>query len=192
VLGALLAALTVWQTPRRVRSVVICILCAVAGFAFFYAVLAAWGFNSVATFSMALHNQAQHLKDLYRPYPKTIWDDLQDFALGCGWIAWLLAIFLFIAARSRPKKQIILAAICIGQIILLAVTGLMQTETARTWCFLLPLLAISVGLEFSTWPRGARFVAIVAMWLILCLVGQNMKFIFKPAEQAIPLKGQSR
>jgi hypothetical protein len=188
VLGAFLAAITVTHliaAPRK-RAVEIakCVLIAIAALVAFYLLhYVLTGFNPIATFVEALRNQREHLKHLHRPYPKTILDDLQDFALGSGWIAWILVIFLLTRARSTPKNQLVLALLCIGQIVLLAVTGLMQTETARTWCFLLPLLAIPVGLELATWPRTPRLVAIVAMWLILGLVAQNMKFIFLPAEQ---------
>src|SRR5262249_3405403 len=147
ILGALLAAITVTHliaAPRkRAVEVAKCVLAAIAVLVASYMLLFALsGFNAIATFLEALRNQREHLTHLHRPYPKTILDDLLDFALGSGWIGWLLAAFLFARARSMSKSQILLAVLCIAQIVLLAITGLMQTETARTWCFLLPLLAI--------------------------------------------------
>ena len=104
--------------------------------------------------------------------------DLQDFALGFGWLAVVLLAFLF-TERTEPRRML-LAMICVAQPIVVAATGLMQTETARTWCFMLPLVAVPVGLELSRWPVRARWIVYAAMWLILCLIGQNMIFIFNP------------
>jgi hypothetical protein len=184
VLGAILAALTVAQARGRVAQILKLIAVALSGVAGFYALLlAATGFDPFATFVQALHCQADHLNDLYRPYPKTIVDDLADFALGAGWLGWLLIIFFLVRWRSHPARETWLVALCVAQLVLVATTGLLQTETARTWCFLLPLLAIGVGLELRDWSRWPRFAVIALMWLMLCLVGQNMKFIFKPSEQ---------
>jgi hypothetical protein len=183
VLGAFLVALTVLHivaAPRKwAGPSAKLIVAAFASMVGFYVVLYSFtGFNPVATFVQALQMQAEHLQHLYRPYPKTIFDDLADFALGAGWLGVILALF---AITRKPTRTLVL--LCLGQLVLVAITGLMQTETARTWCFLLPLLAIPVGLELSNWSRVPRFAAIAMMWLILCLVGQNMKFIFKPMEQ---------
>jgi hypothetical protein len=191
VLGAFLAAITiahrVFMPGRSSVEIVRRIMAAMAGFVVVYLLLYVFaGFNPVATFLQALHNQAEHLSHLHRPYPKTIWDDLVDFALGSGWIGCLLAIF-FVGFTERSRARWILALLCIGQLLLVAASGLLLTETARTWCFLLPLLAIPVGLELASWGRWQRFCAVAAMWVILCGVGQNLKFIFKPAEQSAAL-----
>ena len=64
------------------------------------------GYDPIATFESAWRNQhallAQHADE--RPYPTTIWNDLLDFALGTGWISFLLTGFT-IAASVRRMEQ---------------------------------------------------------------------------------------
>ena len=69
--------------------------------------------------------------------------------------------------KSRWKRRLLI----------LALIGLMQAETARIWLFLLPMLILPAAAELSSWRRGAIAV-FVAMWLMLCLLGQNMAFMF--------------
>ena len=57
-------------------------------------------------------------------------------------------------------------------------TRQLQAETARVWCFLLPLLMIPAASELSRWPRGMQLAVFIAIWLLLCLVGQNMTFMY--------------
>jgi hypothetical protein len=121
---------------------------------------AATGFDPIATFRAALETQKMHLKDLVRPYPRTIVDDLQDFALGCGWLGVLLAILSLFGPRDDEvrRRDRALTILCFGQLVLLAVTGLMQTETARTWCFLTPLVALPAWRTHRTQPIDERDV----------------------------------
>jgi hypothetical protein len=58
------------------------------------------------------------------------------------------------------------------------VLGLMQAETARIWCFLLPVLILPAAAEVSRWPRRAQIAVFGAMWMLLCLVGQNLTFMY--------------
>jgi len=55
-----------------------------------------------------------------------------------------------------------------------ALTGLIQAETARVWIFLLPLLMIPAGLELSRWPPRLRAVAHVAMIAVTIALYANM------------------
>jgi len=111
-----------------------------------------------------------------RPYPATILFDLTDFALGCGWIGYLLVIFHVLQKLHRQHPRLVMLAM--AQIMVVAVTGLLQSETARVWNFMLPLLLIPVGLELSRWPVGARLLCYAALALITTVIYQKMVFIY--------------
>jgi hypothetical protein len=191
VLGAFLASYSLYFVLRdpafrssRGRLVARQMLVAAAVLlAFYIALFTATGFDPIATFRTALANQAHLTHDLPRRYPVTIWFDLQDFALGCGWLSVALVVFYLSRQGAEAKTFVWL---CAGQIVLLAVTGLIQAETARTWCFLMPLVALPAGLELARWPMRSRVAVVVMMWLILAVVGQNLKFIFEPSEGGNP------
>ena len=182
VLGALLGAATVafvaQSRGERIRSVVQSIVIALATLAGIYLLLNLLiGFSAVQVFRTALVEQGKHLSSLVRPYPRTIVFDLTDFALGAAWIPWILAL-MGLLNREAPKQTRLWAALCLAQIVLIALLGLMQAETARIWCFLLPLLILPAAAELSRWPRKAQLAVFGAMWMLLCFVGQNLTFMY--------------
>ena len=82
----------------------------------------------------ALENQARHSATLGRPWPATIPFDLLDFALGTGWLSFLLIGFGLARWRKRAMEKLDwVVLLCLGQIVLVAVAGLIPTETARVW-----------------------------------------------------------
>jgi hypothetical protein len=140
------------------------------------------GFNPLATLRVAMENQRQLAVEWNRPYPQTLPFDLLDFALGAGWIALLPVAFALVHPRrsstSDPRdltRPLVLLAL--AQVLIVAITGLLQGETARVWAFMLPLLALPVGVEVSRWPARGRTVFYIAMLLILAVLCQNMTFI---------------
>jgi len=137
------------------------------------------GFDPIATFRTALHDQSRNLRELARPYPRTIVWDLFDFALGTGWISVLLAVFAIDRSRSRglSGRERWLIALALAQIVAVALTGLLQTETARVWLFMAPLLMIPVGLELQHWKKSHVLTAYGSLWLVLSAITQNMVFI---------------
>jgi hypothetical protein len=68
--------------------------------------------------------------------------------------------------------------LCIGTPLLAALTALIQTETARVWIFLLPLLLLPAAIELRRYPPRARAVVYTMLFGIVLLVGQNMKFLW--------------
>jgi hypothetical protein len=182
VLGALLGAATVafvaqWR-GERIRSVTQSVVIALGTLAGIYLLLdLVIGFNATAVFRTALVEQGKHLSSLVRPYPRTILFDLTDFALGAAWIPWILAL-MGLPNREAASDTRLWSALCIAQILLLALLGLMQAETARIWCFLLPVLILPAAAELSRWPRKAQLALFAAMWMLLCLVGQNLTFMY--------------
>jgi len=135
-------------------------------------------FNPIATFRSALAQQralvAQHHTD--RPYPWTIWFDLLDFALGFGWTM-LLPIAWGVARTYSDRSLRSLIIVALGLPILVAMTGLLQSETSRVWNFMLPLVLLPAAIELSHWPRAARAVAYLAMLILMLAIGHNMVFM---------------
>jgi hypothetical protein len=154
--------------------------------------LVIFGYDPVSTFKSAWHNQHTLLR-LHadqRPYPQTIPFDLLDFALGSGWISVLLTVF-WIARKDRhaattadpaaPSLSIpapSLVFLSLLQFAAVAALGLLQTETARVWNFMLPLLMVPVGLELSRWPRWERSVVYGCLLAITAAVCANVKFVY--------------
>jgi hypothetical protein len=187
VLGAFMCAdaLLIAPSPAPFRArvmrllrhgVTALIVCAAA-----YAVL--WlftGYDPIATFRQAAANQhallTQHARD--RPYPFTALFDLTDFALGAGWIIPLITIGGTIRAtaeRDLPRVRLMLT--CLTLPLLVALTGLLQSETARVWNFMLPLLTLPAAIETGRWSRAARAAAYLALLAVLLVVGQNLTFL---------------
>jgi hypothetical protein len=163
-----------------------------------------WAFTSfdpIRTFCQAWTNQQRFLAEqrLYigdwradRTYPQTIPWDLSDFLLASGWIS--LPLVVMALARTlrdraygngrgnqhlacgspRRRQQRILILLCIGQPVFVALTGLIQAETARVWLFMLPLWLLPVGLELRDWSWLDRLVTLGCVWLILAAVAHNM------------------
>lgn len=139
------------------------------------------GFDPVATFRTALDNQAQ-LETLFkRPYPLTIPFDLADFALGSGWISFLLAGYYVARARNsdatKPHHDLWTTVFGFTQFVGVAISGLLAVETARVWLFLVPLLLIPVGSELRYWGFCARMAAFSGLWFLTAVVAQNITFL---------------
>jgi hypothetical protein len=150
-----------------------------------YAVLYwATGFDPIRTFRVALSDQNQFVRQgiLQRPYPWTILFDLTDFALAGAWVIVIpVALAAYTALRGRifgaPRWLIL---VMIAQPLVVAVTALAQTETARLWSFMLPMILIPAAAEMARWRPSARAIFYAAMFLLLLVLGQNMLFVGPP------------
>jgi hypothetical protein len=156
---------------------------AVGAFVAFYAVL--WlisGFDPIATFTKIRSVQSGNLAALQRVWPNTIGWDLLDFTLCSGWLGCLLAGMFLIGGQSRWRSKTTgwIAAAMVVQILLIGITGVLQSEVTRLWIFVLPLLAVPVGLELRQWDRSARLAAFICMWILLTTVVANIQFIVLP------------
>jgi hypothetical protein len=67
--------------------------------------------------------------------------------------------------------------LCLGQILVVAVGGLIPVETARVWLFMVPLLMLPVGLELSRWSSGGRMMVYVCLWGLTLLTCLNLGFL---------------
>jgi hypothetical protein len=158
------------------------------------------GYDPIATFRSAWANQHEllrlHAED--RPYPLTIPFDLTDFALGSGWISVVLVIFWFASkdegGRMKDEKRWIeappsdassliihpssLVLLTLLQLLAVAALGLLQSETARVWNFMLPLLIIPVGLELRRWPGWGRTIVYGCLLVVTIVTYLNLKFVY--------------
>jgi hypothetical protein len=181
-LGLFLAAYTLAgpaaDRATRLGSVAAYAAAAVVVVGASYAVLRlATGFDAVGTFRAAVANQARLLPPLRRPYPQTIFWDLFDFALGTGWISALLVLFWLLRSALGSGRERLIAFIALGQIAAVAIVGLLQTETARVWIFMMPLVMIPIGLELQQWTARSRFAVHACLALVVAAIHQNMLFL---------------
>ena len=159
------------------------------------------GFDPVETFRQSLANQAVLAARLDRPYPQSIFFDLTDFALGSGWISVILTFFFLWrktvgtnadddaetgaeSGESRPMSgsrhdpSLAMSLLFLFQILTVAVSGLLRTETARVWIFLLPLLMFPIGNELAGWRFFPRLAVYFCLWFLMSSVLQNMSLIY--------------
>jgi len=167
------------NVPAVARLVVVAVICFVG----FYAVL--WlgtGFNPIATFRACWANQAQNMRILEslgnvpRNWPATIPGDFKDFALGSGWISYLIAGMFFVPVTAARRSVLLLGVLCLGQILVVGAGGLIRCETARVWIFMLPLLMLPVGAELGRWRFGWRISVYAALLLLTIATWRSMTF----------------
>jgi len=135
-------------------------------------------YDPIATFQTAyrIQNELIAHSPRSRIFPMTIPWDLHDFFLGAGWIAGLIALYRLARRdfKTVSEKVILLG---VAQIILTACTGLLQTETARVWNFLFPLLMLPVGIELAKWNRASAAIVLICLLLIAASLQRNMTFL---------------
>lgn len=171
-----------WRTTRLAAMVLVVL----SGITLVYlALFVLTAFDPILTFRVAWRNQQRLLAGWGRPYPWTILFDLTDFIYSAAWVVAIpvtLGIAHFVgqlrrsaAARGTALPWLVLLAV--AQPLVVAGTGLVQTETARVWNFMLPLFLVPAALEMTRWRAAARGVVYASMLLLLLVIGQNMQFL---------------
>jgi hypothetical protein len=165
---------------RRIASH---IAVAIAAFAAFYALLwLATGFDPIATFREASHQEHLHLARYYaggnlpRTMPGIIPWNFYNFAIGTGWISFLIVFFYFLSPDTPPRRRVVF--LCLAQILIVGLSGLIGPETWRLWLFLMPMLMVPLGLEMSKWSLGARLAVYAALLLLTTVMFQSLLFMF--------------
>jgi len=178
-LASLAVGSALFDSGGRRRMIHVAAAAAAAFVAFYVLLWLAVGFDPITTFFKIHAVQNANLVALKRTWPDTIGWDLLDFTLCCGWLGCLLAGMFLLAgvSRWRTKKTGWIAATMIVQIVLIALTGVLQSEVTRLWIFVLPLLAVVVGLELRQWDRSFRLAVFLCMWILLVTVVANIQFI---------------
>ncbi len=169
VLGVALAGMTLPRLRQRVTWELVGIALGVALAAHVLFALVT-GFNPLSGFRTALAMQAYQLPLLHRPWPRTIPFDLLDFLLGAGWVPLAPAV-LWVARRRDVTVWMLLTPLVV------ALTGLIQAETARVWSFLLPLLLFPAACELRQWSRLQRLAVHGSMLVVLVALYANMVFL---------------
>jgi hypothetical protein len=169
-------------TPTTALRLIRLSTCAIGTFIALYTILfLTTGYNPLATLHAGLINQHELERTfLKRPYPITIPFDILDFLLGTGWIATVAIGFYLhrqISSRHWRSPGFIITTLVIGQILILAATGLLTVETARVWMFLIPLFLIPAALEISRWTPKARLVIYLSLLCIVIALTLNMRFV---------------
>jgi hypothetical protein len=145
-------------------------------------------YQPIQTTHVITELQMRDLIPLERPFPRHIFFDLLDFALGSGWISFLLVAFYFAEARggvlriftqSREHRLVFLALL---EILVVAFAALLPGETARLWMLLMPLLMAPIGFELARWPAKQRMVVYACLFVVLVVICQNMTFIYMGPE----------
>jgi len=193
ILGVFLAVLSLLHIAERGRRgasrVIVQSLIAVTTMFLLYLILASLtGFDPIATFRTASTLQESDLVHLSRPFPRHVPYDLLDFALGSGWISFLLIGMYLLREGGRvarvfgqpPEHRLVFLSLL--QILTVACAALLPGESARLWLPMLPLLMAPIGFELSRWPLGARLTVYVCLWLILVVICQNMTFLYMGPE----------
>jgi hypothetical protein len=177
------AVILKWQRALKWRQAMRLACVAVGAFVAFYAVVwIATGFNPIASFRACWANQAGNMRILEslgsvpRRWPGTIPGDFSDFALGCGWIAYLLAGMFFLAKTRASRPPLALGILCLAQLAMVGLLGLIRCETARVWIFMLPLLMLPAGLELSRWPFAWRMAIYAALLVLVIGTWHSMTF----------------
>ena len=183
VVGLALGGITLTRLKRRSTYELIAIAIGVAVVAHVVFALVT-GFNPISAFRTAMAMQAYQLPLLHRPWPKTIRFDLLDFLLGAGWAPLVPAIF-----GLKLRRDITIA--CFATPLIVALTGLIQTETARVWIFLLPLLFLPAALEMQQWTRRERMSVYAAQVVVLIALYANMIFLNDVARKAPTIRNHA-
>ena len=166
---------------RAIRALKLGVVAISAWLALLALMIPTTGYDAFATFVSAWRNQHELLRRHAetRPYPQTIPFDLSDFAFGAAWSGAVLALGYFADRAARGDTRLArLSMLCVAQLVFVAVTGLLQMETARVWIFMLPLLMVPVGLELRAWTPRWRMLAYAATWFATAAVAQNVKLLY--------------
>jgi hypothetical protein len=155
------------------------------GVAFYGLLWLASGFNPISTLVECARQNAILWDKLINKigYPRhslpwTFFTDLYDFALGSGWISFVIAGAYFLSVfRKGFNYEAKIAVVSVLQFLVIAAVGLLQTETARIWIFMYPMLMVPIGLELARWPRAARVAVYVALLIITAAMCQSMEFM---------------
>lgn len=159
---------------------------ALGTFAAFYFVLwLATGFDPIATLRECARQNAilwdKLIGNIGYPrhsLPWTFFTDLYDFALGSGWISFVLVGFYFFSAiKTGFDFESKVAAVSVSQFLVIAIIGLLQTESARIWIFMYPMLMLPIGLELVRWSPRSRLAVFIAMLVITAAMCQSMEFM---------------
>jgi hypothetical protein len=145
---------------------------------FYWVIWIGWGFDPIATLRAANLLQEKDLVPLMRPWPRHIAWDIYDFAMGSGYVSYLLVAFLLIGGwptLSADARRLVLLSL--SQIAVVAAAAFLPGEVARLWLLLYPFLMVSIGYELRRWPVKHRMAVYMVLVLMTAAIAQNMIFL---------------
>lgn len=166
---------------RKLRTVVATGITAISTTVLCYFVLfLLTGFNPVLSFGRALVEHARILSVVQRPYGFYLCYNFYEFFLSSGIILMpLLLTFVrkTVGSIKAVDKSVTLTYIGLVSIIVIDLTGLLHSETARLWLFLQPLIMIPVGFELVLLSKPRRWLVFLLLWVNLVVIKTNMWFV---------------
>jgi hypothetical protein len=138
------------------------------------------GYNPVAALVRAMKHQAEIGACADETYGWCVLHDLYDFMLGAGFIAIPLAFGLLRdswKSLSWESEGAVSSYLGAATILLVAASGVLRPEAARTWLFLQPLLVIPAALQLAKQPPGRVQYVLVVQWLMLVVLKTKMLFV---------------
>jgi hypothetical protein len=116
----------------------------------------------------------------YSRYSRIIIFGPYDFFLGAGMLAFpLLALYVSRVVRdfNKERSHIVLSVLGLATILIVDLTGLLPSETARLWLFMQPLIVVPVALELRAFAPSNRLIIFIVQWVILAVMKCKLAFI---------------
>ncbi len=184
-LGIFLLAITAYPLwfgdgARRVRTVLLCGLAAVAAAAPYVPLCFLTGFDPIATFRKAIAIQREFEHTGGRADQVTALYDFYDHALGAAFVIPLLCIGWWLTRHSPAsggtRRFTMWAAFAaLLQFVVLGVSQQMPVETARVWLFVNPLILLPAAIFFARLPSVGRVVVLATMAFVVPVYAQNLQ-----------------
>ena len=121
-----------------------------------------------------------HYTRPYNLYSLLITFGPYDFLLGAGMLAFpllLLYISRIVRDFNKERPDIMLSVLGLATILIVDLSGLLSTETARLWLFMQPLIVVPVALELRAFAPSNRLIIFTVQWLILIVIKCKLAFI---------------
>ncbi|MBN8728203.1 MAG: hypothetical protein J0H15_10965 [Xanthomonadales bacterium] len=181
----LAAAWRAWAGSRDSKPVVVPIagaaMVALVAALGLYALL--WllsGYRPVASLQHALATQSVFAELVHRPWLACVLLDPWDFLVGTGIAVAILPVAYFRQVRSDPAARqgaLALAGIGLASVLLIDLSGLLRTETARVWLFLQPFMLVPAGLALARFTPRQQALLIGVHWWVLVIMVARLSFI---------------
>jgi len=139
------------------------------------------GYDAIHSFTHAWHyNRAAMATWYVAPYYQTIIFGPYDLFLGAGMLA--LPLLVRYVGRvlqhfDRDRSDDVLSLLGLATILIVTLTALIPSETARLGLFLQPLLVVPVALELSRFRASSRLIIFATQWLVVVVIKCKLGFI---------------
>lgn len=139
------------------------------------------GYDAVHSFTHAWHyNRAAMATWYVAPYYQTIIFGPYDLFLGTGMLA--LPLLVRYAVRvlrnfDPDRSGDVFSILGLATMLIVTLTALIPSETARLALFLQPLLVVPAALELSRFRAASRLIILATQWLVVVVMKCKLGFI---------------